>query len=84
MRAAAAFVWSGDEAAALVLPVAFHEVQRAADLCIDPATVSFAQVSELVRQNRSLPGIEEINDGVAEPVPPKDSSMERPKKPWEK
>lgn len=82
--AAAAFVWSGDEAAARVLPAAFREVQRAADLCIDPATVSFAQVSELVQQNRTLPGIEEINDAVAEPVPPKESTLERPKKPWER
>mmetsp|Transcript_10260 Transcript_10260/g.20602 ORF Transcript_10260/g.20602 Transcript_10260/m.20602 type:complete len:200 (+) Transcript_10260:1-600(+) len=78
------FAWSGDEAAHQVLPAVSSEVQRAADLCLDPDSVSFAQVSELVRQNRTLPGIEDVNDTVATPVPPKDSSMDRPKKPWEK
>mmetsp|Transcript_17727 Transcript_17727/g.26775 ORF Transcript_17727/g.26775 Transcript_17727/m.26775 type:complete len:196 (+) Transcript_17727:121-708(+) len=62
----------------------FHEVQRAADSLLDPDSVSFAQVTELVKQNRILPGIEDVDDKVEKPVAPKESSLERPKKPWEK
>mmetsp|Transcript_63304 Transcript_63304/g.182054 ORF Transcript_63304/g.182054 Transcript_63304/m.182054 type:complete len:228 (-) Transcript_63304:94-777(-) len=79
-----AFRWSNTEESASALARALHEVQRAGDLLLDPDTVSFAQVSELVQQNRTLPGIEDVNDAVPTPLPPKDSSMDRPRKPWEK
>mmetsp|Transcript_55267 Transcript_55267/g.140135 ORF Transcript_55267/g.140135 Transcript_55267/m.140135 type:complete len:215 (+) Transcript_55267:68-712(+) len=72
--------WRGDTER---LQIVLHEVQRAGDLCLDPDCVSFATVTELVKQNRTLPGIENVDDKVATPVPAKDSSMERPKKPWE-
>lgn len=66
------------------LGAAFAEAQRASDLSLDPEAVTFAQVSELVSQGRTLPGIQTVNDGVSEPVPARDSTMDRPKKPWEK
>lgn len=65
------------------LGAAFAEAQRASDLSLDPESVTFAQVSELVQQGRTLPGIQTVSDGVSEPVAAKDSSMDRPKKPWE-
>mmetsp|Transcript_66356 Transcript_66356/g.185508 ORF Transcript_66356/g.185508 Transcript_66356/m.185508 type:complete len:222 (-) Transcript_66356:165-830(-) len=79
-----AFRWANDEAASASLARALYEVQRAGDLLLDPDTVSFSQVSELVQQNRTLPGIEEVNDQVPVPVTPTESGMDRPKKPWEK
>eukprot|EP00933_Yihiella_yeosuensis_P018430 TRINITY_DN15127_c0_g2_i3.p1 TRINITY_DN15127_c0_g2~~TRINITY_DN15127_c0_g2_i3.p1 ORF type:complete len:245 (+),score=78.53 TRINITY_DN15127_c0_g2_i3:54-737(+) len=81
---AAAFVWKSGPDATERLKTTIHEVQRAADLCLDPDTVTFAQVSELVQENRTLPGIQDVNDKVESPVAPKDSAMTRPKKPWEK
>mmetsp|Transcript_82587 Transcript_82587/g.130092 ORF Transcript_82587/g.130092 Transcript_82587/m.130092 type:complete len:241 (+) Transcript_82587:70-792(+) len=61
-----------------------HEVQRAADLCLDPATLSFPQVSDMVQKGRTLPGIEDVNDKVVTAKAPKASDRQRPKKPWEK
>lgn len=86
---AAAFVWpskqmqSGNEAVEQ-LKTALYEVQRAADLCLDPDQVSFAEVSELVQHGRTLPGIQQIDDKVSVPIAPKDSEVSRPRKPWEK
>eukprot|EP00931_Biecheleriopsis_adriatica_P069553 TRINITY_DN43385_c0_g1_i1.p1 TRINITY_DN43385_c0_g1~~TRINITY_DN43385_c0_g1_i1.p1 ORF type:complete len:212 (-),score=72.08 TRINITY_DN43385_c0_g1_i1:5-598(-) len=77
------FGWRGLEAAEQ-LKVVVHEVQRAADQLLDPDTVTFAQVSELVQNGRTLPGIKDVNDKVDKPVPPKASELTRPKKPWEK
>jgi len=78
-------VWRATEPEALErLRVVVYEVQRAADLCLDPDTVSFAQVSELVQAGRTLPGIEDVDDTVPQPRPPKSGESERPKKPWEK
>mmetsp|Transcript_61311 Transcript_61311/g.145989 ORF Transcript_61311/g.145989 Transcript_61311/m.145989 type:complete len:207 (+) Transcript_61311:81-701(+) len=79
------FAWqAGSEDAIMQLNSAVHEVQRAADLCLDPETVSFAEVSKLVQEGRTLPGIQEVNDSVFDPKPAKASSLDRPKKPWEK
>lgn len=80
---AAAFAWQpeGGEGS---LASTLHEVQRAADLCLDPDNVSFAEVSEMVAQGRTLPGIADINDKVEEPLQPTSSKIERPRKPWER
>merc|ERR1712217_625356 len=80
--AAASLVWR--VGAKEELAKAVYEVQRAADLCIDPASVSFAQVSDMVQNGRTLPGIEDVNDKVVEPKAAKASDRDRPKKPWEK
>lgn len=79
----AAFVWQPGQASEAALDTTFQEAQRAADLCLDPNAVSFAEVSELVQQCRTLPGIEDVDDAVRSPVPPKESSLSRPKKPWQ-
>mmetsp|Transcript_56837 Transcript_56837/g.144079 ORF Transcript_56837/g.144079 Transcript_56837/m.144079 type:complete len:209 (-) Transcript_56837:41-667(-) len=76
--------WRGEEAAGEALRIALHEVQRAGDFAVDLDTLSFAQVAELVQQYPTLPGTEDVNDKVAEPVPAKESTIERPRKPWEK
>ncbi|CAL1163975.1 unnamed protein product [Cladocopium goreaui] len=75
--------WVGPDGAQRLKAV-LHEVQRAADLCLDPSTMSFEQVSQMVAKGRFLPGILEVNDKVEEPVAAKESQLERPKKPWEK
>ena len=65
------------------------------DLCLDPSSMSFEQVSEMVAKGlggrngslaagRCLPGILEVDDKVATPQAAKASAVERPKKPWEK
>eukprot|EP00747_Dinoflagellata_sp_TGD_P168668 gnl/TRDRNA2_/TRDRNA2_195621_c0_seq1.p1 gnl/TRDRNA2_/TRDRNA2_195621_c0~~gnl/TRDRNA2_/TRDRNA2_195621_c0_seq1.p1 ORF type:complete len:242 (-),score=58.47 gnl/TRDRNA2_/TRDRNA2_195621_c0_seq1:42-728(-) len=78
------WAWRVDGSAIRVLHTAVYEVQRAVDACLDPATVSFAQVSELVQQGRTLPGIADIDDSVDTPIEAKAPAMNRPKKPWEK
>ena len=75
--------WCGPDGAER-LKVVLHEVQRAADLCLDPSTMSFEQVSQMVAKGRFLPGILEVNDKVEKPLAAKESQVARPKKPWEK
>merc|ERR1740117_436908 len=58
-----------------------YEAQRSADLCLDPDSVTFAQVSELIQAGRTLPGIAEVNDKVEVSQAPKSSELARPKKP---
>eukprot|EP00913_Durusdinium_trenchii_P003748 g3470.t1 len=70
--------WAGPDCSERLKEV-LHEVQRAADLCLDPDTMSFDQVSEMVSKGRTLPGILQIDDKVEKPLPAKDSALERPK-----
>eukprot|EP00442_Polarella_glacialis_P029219 CAMPEP_0115059748 /NCGR_PEP_ID=MMETSP0227-20121206/7087_1 /TAXON_ID=89957 /ORGANISM="Polarella glacialis, Strain CCMP 1383" /LENGTH=214 /DNA_ID=CAMNT_0002444899 /DNA_START=116 /DNA_END=760 /DNA_ORIENTATION=- len=79
----ASFLWHGSDTP-LLLRVAVHEVQRASDSCLDADAVSFADVSDMVQSGRTLPGIQDVDDAVREALPPKDSDMSLPKKPWEK
>eukprot|EP00928_Gymnodinium_smaydae_P053602 TRINITY_DN37554_c0_g1_i1.p1 TRINITY_DN37554_c0_g1~~TRINITY_DN37554_c0_g1_i1.p1 ORF type:complete len:192 (+),score=63.32 TRINITY_DN37554_c0_g1_i1:85-660(+) len=82
---AAAMVWQRDQADARdCLRRALHETQRAADLLLDPEAITFAEVSQLVSEGRTLPGIEDVDDKVLEPVVASTSTLQRPKKPWEK
>lgn len=75
---------ASSEEAFQLLQAAFAEAQRACDLCLDPDSVTFAQVSELVQEGRTLPGIQKVDDMAETPAAPKVSTMDRPKKPWEK
>ena len=75
--------WCGPEAKES-LESTLQEVQKAADLALDPEALTFQQVSEMVAQNRTLPGIVEVDDKVTKPLEPKESQVSRPKKPWEK
>lgn len=59
-------------------------VQNVADSLLDPDKVDFQTVMKLVAANRTLPGIQDVNDQVAERIEPKASSVARPLKPWEK
>ena len=74
--------WRGP-AATESLKDSLQEVQKAADLALDPESMTFQQVSEMVAQGRSLPGILEVDDKVRKPLEPKESQVSRPKKPWE-
>merc|ERR1712137_1338726 len=64
--------------------ITVREVQRAVDLSVDPEKITFAEVTQLVSEGRSLPGIATVDDQVRTPVAPKESSTERPLKPWER
>ena len=75
--------WRGPEAKECLVD-SLQQVQKAADLALDPEALTFQQVSEMVSQNRSLPGILEVDDKVTKPLEPKESQITRPKKPWEK
>eukprot|EP00930_Biecheleria_cincta_P031599 TRINITY_DN21936_c0_g1_i1.p1 TRINITY_DN21936_c0_g1~~TRINITY_DN21936_c0_g1_i1.p1 ORF type:complete len:214 (+),score=53.55 TRINITY_DN21936_c0_g1_i1:29-643(+) len=79
----AVFTWRGGDAADHLKTTVF-ELQRASDMCLDPDTVSFIQVSEIVQSGRQLPGIQEVDDKVREPLTAKESALPRPKKPWER
>lgn len=82
-RREAVLAWQGQDFEEK-LKSTIHEAQRSADLCLDPDTVTFAQVSELIQAGRTLPGIAEINDKVETNQAPKPSDLARPKKPWER
>ncbi|CAE7703793.1 unnamed protein product [Symbiodinium necroappetens] len=75
--------WRGPEDTTS-LQGSLQEVQKAADLALDPESMTFQQVSEMVAQGRTLPGILEVDDKVTKPLEPKESQVSRPKKPWEK
>lgn len=81
----AAMVWqSFREGVADALASTFYEVQRACDQLLDPEAVSFAEISQIVSEGRTLPGILDVDDKVKSPVPAATSALERPKKPWER
>eukprot|EP00439_Symbiodinium_sp_Y106_P065274 s2324_g10.t1 len=66
--------WRGP-AATESLKDSLQEVQKAADLALDPESMTFQQVSEMVAQGRSLPGILEVDDKVRKPLEPKESQV---------
>eukprot|EP00927_Polykrikos_kofoidii_P061648 TRINITY_DN56484_c0_g1_i1.p1 TRINITY_DN56484_c0_g1~~TRINITY_DN56484_c0_g1_i1.p1 ORF type:complete len:209 (+),score=42.15 TRINITY_DN56484_c0_g1_i1:43-627(+) len=82
----ASFVWKRQncEAVCDALRCTITELQRAADLLLDPESICFQEVSQLVSQGRTLPGIAQVDSTVVASGPAAASTMERPRKPWER